>query len=193
MKTSQTVAYIRVSTEKQNLDRQDEITRDANKVFEEKASAGTRDRPVLNEMITYVREGDEVIVWSMDRLARSLIDLISIVQELTAKGVTVTFKKENLSFSAETDDPFSMLTLQIMGAFGEFERTIMKQRQREGIAKAKDRGAYKGRKKITLTGVQLHEAQVRLNMGVPKTRIAKDLGVSRTVLDREMSERLTTI
>lgn len=188
MKTGQTVAYIRVSSAGQNLDRQRELENDAQKVFEEKASAGTRERPVLNEMIAYVRDGDEVLVWSMDRLARSLVDLIAIVQELNAKGVTVTFKKEQLSFSADAKDPYAMLMMQIMGAFGEFERTIIKQRTAEGIARAKERGAYKGRKKKELTDQQLEDATKRIADGVPKAQIARELGVSRTVFWQRLKE-----
>lgn len=188
MKTGQTVAYIRVSSAGQNLDRQRELENDAQKVFEEKASAGTRERPVLNEMIAYVRDGDEVLVWSMDRLARSLVDLIAIVQELNAKGVTVTFKKEQLSFSSDSSDPYSMLMMQIMGAFGEFERTIIKQRTAEGIARAKERGAYKGRKKKELTDQQLEDATKRIADGVPKAQIARELGVSRTVFWQRLKE-----
>lgn len=188
MKTGQTVAYIRVSSAGQNLDRQRELENEAQRVFEEKASASTRERPVLNEMLAYVREGDTLLVWSMDRLARSLVDLIALVQELNAKGVTVIFKKENLTFSADSNDPFATLMMQIMGAFGEFERTIIKQRTAEGIARAKERGAYKGRKKKELTDQQLEDATKRIADGVPKAVIARELGVSRTVFWQRMKE-----
>lgn len=187
-RTGQTVAYLRVSSTTQKTDRQEDLKVGADRTFEEKASGGTRNRPVLNEMIAYVREGDTVNVWSMDRLARSLLDLENIVQELVAKGVTVIFKKENLTFSPDTNDPYSTLTLHLIGAVAQFERTIIKQRQAEGIAKAKARGIYKGRKKIELTPEQLDSARNQIAAGVPKAVVARGLGISRSVLYRELDE-----
>jgi DNA invertase Pin-like site-specific DNA recombinase len=192
MKPSQTVAYLRVSSTTQKLDRQDSLRDDADRVFEEKASGGSRDRPVLNEMLAYVRDGDSVNVWSMDRLARSMVDLASIVQELVAKGVTITFKKENLTFSPDREDPYAMLTLHLIGAVAQFERSIIKQRQAEGIAKAKTKGVYKGRKKIELTPEQLDSARNQIAAGVPKAVVARGLGISRSVLYRELEEREST-
>jgi DNA invertase Pin-like site-specific DNA recombinase len=188
MKPTQTVAYLRVSSANQKLDRQESLRDGADRVFEESASAGTRDRPVLNEMLTYVRDGDSVTVWSMDRLARSMVDLASIVQELVDKGVSITFKKENLTFSPDKEDPFAKLMMHIFGSVAEFERSIIKQRQAEGIAKAKAKGIYKGRKKIELTSEQLDSARNQIAAGVPKAVVARSMNVSRSVLYRELDE-----
>lgn len=175
------VAYLRTSSFEQNLDRQD-IKCD--KLFEEKVSgAATKNRPKLNEMIDYVREGDEVIVWSIDRLARNLQDLQNIIQTLNEKGVTVKFKTENLTFSADSDNPFSKLQLQMMGAFAEFERSMIKKRQAEGIAKAKERGVYKGRKK------SIDDKKIRSlkKGGMKVATIARNLGISRMSVYRALS------
>ena len=139
------VGYIRVSTLDQHTDRQlDGI--DTDQVFTDKASAKDTDRPQLNEMLRFVRASDTVIVHSMDRLARNLDDLRKIVRALTDKGVSVEFIKEQLTFTGE-DSPMANLLLSVMGAFAEFERALIRERQAEGIAKAKQRGAYKGRNK----------------------------------------------
>lgn len=101
-------------------------------------------------MLAFAREGDTVMVHSMDRLARNLDDLRPIVQQLTRRGVRIEFAKENLTFTGE-DSPMAHLMLSIMGAFAEFERALLRERQREGIALAKRCGAYRGRKKLLLT------------------------------------------
>ena len=135
---------LRVSSEGQNLDRQ-ELGK-VDKVFEEKLSGrSAKDRPALQAMIDYAREGDAVVVYSIDRLARDLRDLQDIIGTLADKGVSLSFLSERLTFSAEADDAFAKL--QMMGAFAEFERNIIKKRQAEGIAKAKARGVCKGTKK----------------------------------------------
>jgi DNA invertase Pin-like site-specific DNA recombinase len=128
-------------------------------------------------MLRFVREGDVVIVHSMDRLARNLDDLRQLVQDLTRRGVRVEFVKEGLHFTGD-DSPMANLLLSVMGAFAEFERALIKERQREGIALAKGRGAYKGRRKA-LTQTQIADIQSRVTKGESKTKIAKDLGVSR--------------
>ena len=143
------VGYRRVSTIDQNLDRQD--LGGVERVFEEKVSGKNTERAALQDMLSFVREGDEVIVYSIDRLARDLRDLQAIIQTLTDKGVTISFISEKLTFSGDNDDAFSRLQLQLMGAFAEFERNIIRKRQAEGIAKAKARGVYKGRKKTVDT------------------------------------------
>ncbi|MEI4263531.1 recombinase family protein [Roseovarius sp. D0-M9] len=139
----QKIGYRRVSTVDQNLDRQD--IGDVDRVFEEKLSGGNRQRPALAELILYAREGDDVIVYSIDRLARNFDDMKSNINELNDKGVIVTFCKEGLRFPPDDSNPQSKLQLHLMSAFAEFEREIIRQRQREGIAKAKERGAYTGR------------------------------------------------
>ncbi len=125
----------------------------------------------------FVRAGDTVVVHSMDRLARNLDDLRRIVQTLTGKGVCVEFVKEHLSFTGE-DSPIASLMLSVMGAFAEFERALIRERQMEGIALAKQKGVYKGRKK-TLSETAVAELHQRLATGVSKAQVARELGVSR--------------
>jgi hypothetical protein len=133
-----------------------------------------------NVFITYARDGDTVVVHSMDRLARNLDDLRRIVHTLTGKGVKISFLKENLTFTGE-DSPMSTLLLSVMGAFAEFERALIKERQREGIALAKKRGAYKGRKK-TLSQEAIARLRERVAANVSKAQLARELGISRTTL-----------
>ena len=175
----QRVGYIRVSTVDQNTDRQlDGMELD--KTFTEKASAkNTEDRPQLKALLEFIREGDTVAVHSMDRLARNVDDLRKLVNELTAKGVRVEFVKESLTFTGE-DSPMSNLLLTMLGAVAEFERALIKERQREGIAKAKERGAYRGRKKA-LTPEQVAELVQRAE-SEPKGRLAKEFGISRQTM-----------
>ena len=174
------VGYRRVSTIDQNLDRQELGAVD--RVFEEKVSGKNTDRAALQEMIAFVREGDEVIVHSIDRLARDLRDLQNIVQTLNDKKVTISFLSERLTFSADTNDPFSRLQLQMIGCIAEFERNIIRKRQSEGIAKAKERGVYKGRKK------QVDDAKIVAlkNAGQKISEIAAALGVSRMTVYRAL-------
>ena len=174
------VGYRRVSSLGQSLIRQDI---ECDKLFEEQASAGTRDRPALIAMIDYVRDGDLVRVHSIDRLARDLRDLQDIISTITAKGASVTFLSENLTFSADHSDPFAKLQLQMMGAFAEFERSIIRKRQAEGIAKAKAKGnVYKGRKPtIDVGAIQRLKAD-----GLGATAIAKQLGIARASVYRVM-------
>ena len=170
------VGYIRVSTVDQNTDRQlDNIQTD--RVFTDKASGKDVARPKLDELIRYVRDGDTVIVHSMDRLARNLDDLRRTVRTLTDKGVRVEFTKEQLAFTGE-DSPMANLLLSVMGAFAEFERALIRERQAEGIAKAKQRGVYTGRKK-SLSRERARELVARAAAGEPKTLLANEFGVSR--------------
>lgn len=177
--TGQTVGYVRVSTGDQRTDRQD--LGDLDRVFEDKVSGSTRDRPALTEMLDYVREGDTVRVWSMDRLARSLQDLVGLVQQLVDRGVAVEFVKERLAFSPDSDDPYARFQMHVLGAVAELERSIIRERQREGIAKAKQRGVYTGRRRA-LSPEQVDAARERIAAGVPKAAVARDLGVSRQTL-----------
>lgn len=174
------VGYRRVSTIDQNLERQD--LGEVERVFEEKVSGKNTDRAALQEMIAFVREGDEVIVFSIDRLARDLRDLQSIIQTLNDKGVSITFLSERLTFTGDTDDAFSRLQLQLMGAFAEFERNIIRKRQAEGIAKAKARGVYRGRKK-TVDEAKIVELK---QQGKRVSEIASALGVSRMTVYRAL-------
>src|SRR5258707_10620979 len=172
----QRIGYIRVSTIDQNTERQLEGIEVA-KVFTDKASGKDTKRDQLEAMMGFVRAGDTVVVHSMDRLARNLDDLRRIVQTLTGKGVCVEFVKEHLSFTGE-DSPIASLMLSVMGAFAEFERALIRERQMEGIALAKQKGVYKGRKK-TLSETAVAELHQRLATGVSKAQVARELGVSR--------------
>ncbi|MBA4504023.1 recombinase family protein, partial [Corynebacterium sanguinis] len=126
------------------------------------------------------------IVASIDRLARSLVDLRMIIDKITAKGASVHFVKESLTFSQDSTDPRATLMLGILGSFAEFERAIIRERQSEGIALAKKAGKYKGRKRA-LTLEKVEEARRRADSGEAKVAIARDLGVSRATLYRALS------
>jgi DNA invertase Pin-like site-specific DNA recombinase len=170
---------VRVSALDQNPDRQlEDLVLD--KIFTEKASGKDTRRPQLDALLTFVREGDTLVVHSMDRLARNLDDLRSLVQRLTKRGVRIEFVKESLAFTGE-DSPMANLMLSIMGAFAEFERALIRERQREGIALAKQRGAYKGRKK-SLRPDQVAELRRRAETGERKTALAEAFGISRETL-----------
>ena len=140
----QRIGYIRVSTFDQNSESQLEKV-DLDRTFTDKASGKSRARPQLEALLSYIREGDTLIVHSMGRLARNLDDLRALVYELTSKGIRVEFYREQLVFVGD-DSPMAKLLLSVMGAFAELERSLILERQREGIALAKQRGAYKDRK-----------------------------------------------
>ena len=173
------IGYIRVSSISQNTDRQLENIQ-LDKIFTDKASGKDVKRPSLETLLDFVREGDTVIVHSMDRLARNLDDLRKLVKHFNNKGAVVEFIKENLTFTGE-NSPMSNLMLSVMGAFAEFERALIKERQMEGIALAKKRGVYKGRKKL-LSDEQIQEMHEMLEDGESKTDTAKTLGISRETL-----------
>ena len=179
----QKIGYVRVSSLDQNDARQlDGLALD--KIFTDKASGKDVHRPQLQAMLSHVREGDHVYVHSMDRLSRSLKDLQEVVESLTARGVAVEFCKENLRFERPGSNSgghtaaYSKLLLQMLGAVGEFERALIRERQREGIAIAKTKGVYKGRKPSLNEGVKLKLREMVAN-GMSKTEIAKNLAISR--------------
>jgi DNA invertase Pin-like site-specific DNA recombinase len=175
------VGYIRVSTLDQNPERQlDGVQYD--KVFIDKASGKDTDRPQLQAALNYLRDGDVFVVHSMDRLARNLDDLRKVVVDLTQNGVVVEFVKECLTFTGE-DSPMSKFLLSVMGAFAEFERALIRERQREGIALAKRKGIYKGRKP-SLSPERAQELQVRINAGEKKANLAREFRISRETLYR---------
>lgn len=175
------VGYIRVSTITQNTERQlDGVL--VEKIFVDHASGKSMDRPKLQECLSFVREGDVLVVHSMDRLARNLIDLRQMVENLNGKGVAVEFVKENLIFNGQ-DTPMSKLLLSMMGAFAEFERAIIKERQLEGIELAKQRNAFKGRPK-QVSDDQIEEMRALIKSGERKDKIAKRFGISRATLYR---------
>lgn len=173
------VGYIRVSSEDQNIDRQLEGV-ETDKLFIEKVSGKDTQRPELMAMLDYVREGDTVVVHSLDRLARNLDDLRSLVQDITSKSVKIQFVKESLIFTGD-DSPMSTLLLSVMGAFAEFERSLIRERQREGIAIAKKKGVYKGRKP-SLTDRQVVELKHLAQSGVSKAELARRYEVSRETI-----------
>ena len=175
----QRIGYIRVSTLDQNPDRQLEGAQ-VSKVFTDKASGKDMQRPQLDALLGYIREGDTLVVHSMDRLARNLDDLRRLVQQLTGCGVRIEFIKEGLTFTGE-DSPMANLLLSVMGAFAEFERELIRERQREGIALAKQRGAYRGRKRA-LSSTQVAELRRRAEAREPKAALAREFGISRATL-----------
>jgi DNA invertase Pin-like site-specific DNA recombinase len=177
------VGYVRVSSADQNDARQLEGL-ELEKIFTDKASGKDTNRPQFLAMLGHVRDGDHLYVHSMDRLSRSLKDLQHVVESLVAKGVSVTFMKENLTFQKpgsgdkSHEAMYSMLMLQLLGAVGQFERALIKERQREGIAIAKTKGVYKGRKP-SLDAAAVVTLREMAAAGMPKVDIAQALGISR--------------
>jgi len=174
--THQLIGYVRVSSQGQNTARQLAGIK-LDKEFVDKVTGSNMEREKLKDCIAYAREGDTVIVESIDRLARNLRDLQDIITQLIGKGVTVKFVKENLTFTGE-DDAMSMLMLQMMGAFAEFERSMIRSRQRDGIDAAKKAGKHLGRPpKLTLE-MSLEAIKLK-EKGTSIRQIAKKLHVAR--------------
>lgn len=177
------IGYVRVSSADQCTDRQ--LDGEALTVtFTDKASGKNTDRPQLQAMLAgNWPEGSTVVVHSMDRLARSLSDLLRIVEQLTARGIAVHFVKEGKTFRGDSTDAMDRLMLSLLGAFAEYERTLIRERQREGIAKAKERGVYKGRRhKLTDPNVIAQMVAEANALGAIKTHVAAKYGVSRETL-----------
>ena len=174
------VGYVRVSSVNQNTERQD--LGEVDKIFTEKLSGKDTKRPELLAMIDYVRDGDTIVVYSIDRLARDLRDLQDIISKLNDKGVAITFLSEKLTFGAGVDDALAKLQLQMMGAFAEFERNIIRKRQAEGITKAKERGVYTNRKRKTT--IDYEKVKSLRNEGLSTYRIANDMRISRMSVHR---------
>lgn len=186
--TGKKVGYVRVSTVEQNESRQlDGLELD--KVFTDKASGRDRNRPELEKLLDYVREGDEVYVHSLDRLGRNVDDLRDLITELTGQGVEVRIVKQGLTFTADDTNPMNRLMLTMLGAFAEFELAMIRERQAEGIAKAKAAGKYKGRKNA-LTPDQSAEIARRHAGGAGEgiTKLAAEFGVSRQTVYRYLAE-----
>src|ERR1035437_2486980 len=173
------VGYVRVSSVDQNTARQLEGV-DIDKTFTDKASGKDTQRPQLQAALDYVREGDVLVVHSMDRLARNLVDLLQTVETLASRGVKVEFVKEQKVFTGE-DDPMSTMLMQMLGCVAQFERAMIRERQREGIAITKTAGVYKGRK-ASLTAAQVTGIRSRLAGGESKTALALEFGVSRQTM-----------
>ena len=173
----QVVGYVRVSSLDQNEARQVEALGEVDRLFVDRVSGATRDRPQLNDLLTYVRVGDVVLVKSPDRLARSTTDLLGLLEELKAKGVQVRFVDTP---QLSTDTPQGKFMLTILRAVAELERATIRERQAEGIALAKAKGVYDRGPKLSAGQVQSARQQVA--DGVPKARVARELGVSRQTL-----------
>lgn len=180
--SGQTLGYKRVSTIVQNTERQlDNVPVD--EMFEDKLSGKDTNRPELQRMLQHARKGDTVLVHSLDRLGRNIDDLREIVKSLVAKGVTVKFMSEGLTFSADSNNIFSELMLNMLASFAQFERALSKERQKEGVQLAKAKGVYKGRKQ-EMTPERIAEIQARIEAGEAKSAVAKAMGISRDTLYR---------
>lgn len=182
----QRLGYIRVSTTDQNPGRQLE-TVELDRTFTDYASGGTTARPALQELIQYARQGDSIFVHSIDRLARSLVDLQTLIADWTARGISVHFQSESLTFTGN-DTPMSQFLLSVMGSFAEFERKIGKERQREGIARAKREGKYKGGRKRALDRERLRLMMEKRAEGVSRAQVAREFGVSASTIYRREKE-----
>ena len=184
----QKIGYARVSSKDQNLDRQLAALKKEKvfRIFTDTVSGLSTQRPGLDGALNYLRTGDQLIVVSMDRLARSLIDLHRLVDELTERGVSVKFLKEGQTYSLDSS-PVAKLMLGLLGSVAEFERAIIRERQAEGIAKAKARGVYKGRAKV-LNEEQIIQARKWVSEGIPKAEVARRLGIGRTTLYKYLNQ-----
>lgn len=183
------VGYIRVSTQEQNEARQIEALKkyDLEKVFQEKISAKNTDRPELQAMLEFVREGDTIYIHDFSRLARSTKDLLEIIETLNRKGVHLVSNKENIN----TSTPQGKLMLTMLGAIYEFERQNLLDRQAEGIAIAKKNGVYKGRKAIEVDSAIWNRYYDKYkNRELNKTEFAKVLKISRPTLDKLLKEAI---
>lgn len=171
------LGYVRVSTVEQNDDRQLVTMKKYNveKIFKEKVSAKDTNRPELEKILDWAREGDTIVVHDFSRLARSTRDLLDIVESLTAKNVSLISAKENIDSSTAT----GKLMLTMIGAINEFERTNLLERQREGIAIAKEKGKYKGRKKITYPNNWDEVYPKWKNRELTGTKAMEELGLKR--------------
>lgn len=181
--TGKKIGYIRVSTKLQSPERQLRGI-DLDIIFTDHSSGKDTKRPKLQEMLNYIRDEDVVYVHSMDRLGRNLNDLRSIINTITGKLAQVNFVKEGLEFTS-TASPMSNLMLSLMGAFSEFEHSLIRERQLEGIANAKERGVYKRMRKLTdeqVEEIQSIFAKETDNIKINRTNIAKQYGISRPTL-----------
>ena len=184
------IAYVRVSSVEQNEARQLEGLNKYNieKWFTEKISAKNTNRPQLQAMLEFAREGDTIYVWDFSRLARSTKDLLDLVEFIQSKGIHLVSIKENIDSSTAT----GKLMLTMIGAINEFERTNLLERQREGIAIAKREGKYKGRKEVEVDNFKEYYDRYKTRQ-INKVDLAKELNISRPTLNKlikEYEERL---
>lgn len=192
MSFSARIGYARVSSVDQHLDRQlaQFKERGIEKIFTDKVSGKNMDRPGFQQMMEFVREGDELYVCSMDRMARNLKDLLSITETLQDKGVSIHFLKENISLVPTGEkSALTKLLMAMIGAVAEFERSLILERQREGIEQAKKRNVYKGRVPIDQETIQ--KARQMVNDGMSKVVVAKKLGIGRTTLYKYLNTEST--
>jgi DNA invertase Pin-like site-specific DNA recombinase len=177
----QVVGYVRVSSMDQNPDRQLEAIGDCTKVFTDRLSGKSRaKRTGLSALMDYIRDGDTVRVASMDRLGRSTRDLFELVDEISAQGAAVEFVKERITIDKNGSSPIEALMFGVVASFAEFERSLIRERQAEGIALAKSKGKYVQAPKLSAEDVE--QAEAMLDLGLPKTEVAARLGVSRQTL-----------
>lgn len=182
------VGYVRVSSVDQNIGRQLEGI-EVDRVFVDKASGKNTVRPKFQEMLSYVREGDMIVVHSMDRFARSLKDLVTEVDQLVKRGVAIQFVKENITFTAQAT-PMDNLMLQLMGAFAQFEREIILERQKEGIKIAAAQGKYKGRiHKLNPEQAEALRQDWTQGKYSSKVDLAKAFGISRQAVYRYLKRQ----
>ncbi len=171
------LGYKRVSTIEQSTERQ-LVDVKCDRIFEDKLSGKDRNRPQLDLLVSILREGDTVHIHSMDRLARNTRDLLNLVQEMNDKGATVVFHKENLIFASNKKDPYQQLMMTMLGAVAELERSLILERQKEGIAIAKAKNKYKGGKQ-KLSDEQVIELRTMHTNKTPVAKIARHFNISR--------------
>lgn len=190
MEKGKNLAYVRVSTVEQNEGRQKEALQSygIDKWFVEKASGKDTNRPKLQELLEYIREDDTVYVEEFSRLGRSTADLLSIVQKFEDAGATFVSLKENF----DTKTPAGRLQMTMLAAISQFEREMILERQREGIALAKKSGKYKGRKRISVPNIGDYYDRY-MTRKANKTQLAAELNISRNTLDRLFAEYRKTL
>ena len=176
------IGYIRVSSVDQNTERQ-LLNVKLDKVFEDKCSGKDTDRPALQQLIEFSREGDYIHVHDISRMARNTADLLKLVEDFTSRGVSIKFHKESLEFTADGSNPMQHLMLTVLGAIYQFERAMILERQREGIALAKASGKYSGRRSNKTLHKQIQQLFAE---GVNKTQIAKRLHCAKATVYRAL-------
>jgi DNA invertase Pin-like site-specific DNA recombinase len=182
----QTIGYIRVSSVGQNTARQAAQLEglELDRIFEDRMSGKNTDRPALQAMLSHIREGDTVVVSSLDRLGRNLSDLSQLVEGMTSKGITVKFLKGDLTFNGQKN-AMQELLLNLLGSVAQFERELIRERQLEGIELAKQKGVYKGRKP-SLSTEDIATIRTRIANGETKAALAKEYKITRMTLDNRL-------
>lgn len=168
--------YKRVSTIDQSTERQLEGIK-LDRIFEDKLSGKDRNRPQLELLLSILRDGDVIHIHSMDRLARNTRDLLNLVEEITGKNCKIIFHTEHLSFEPNKNDPYQQMMMTMLAAVAQLERSLILQRQKEGVAIAKSKGKYKG-KKHKLSPEQVLELK-ELSKTHSITSLAKKYGITR--------------